>query len=355
EQAVEISSSRMPLQSKMPTPKDIEQPVEISSSRLPLQKEMPTPKDIEQPVEISSGRLPLQSKMPTPKDIEQPVEISSGRLPLQSKMPTPKDIEQQVEISSGRLPLQKEMPTPKDIEQPVEISSSRLPLQKEMPTPKDIDPSILHGLIKEPFHEKTLIMRQDNHRHDIPSTKISSSTSSLGNSPGKEMRRKATVTAGLNGDRGIVQKKTFTVQIPPNRPGSEIYAPSSLQSTEKPIVPINASVDFSRNMNREARQSISDEERSFAVKFGQLIAPPQGRRNYEEIPSSGIGKASIRPRSELPETASSPESKSTIKVSIGRIDVRSENKAVPPPQETSIPAPRLSLDEYLKRRNEGHL
>ncbi|MDD1751156.1 MAG: hypothetical protein LUO89_14940, partial [Methanothrix sp.] len=373
EQQVEVSSNQQPFQSKMPTPQDIEQSVEISSKRQPLQKEMPTLKDIEQSVEISSNQQPLQKEMPTPQDSEQSVEFSSSRQPLQKEMTTPKDIEQQVEISSKRQPFQRKMTTPKDIEQLVEISSNQQPFQSKMPTPQDIDPSILHSLIQEPFHEKTRIMRQDNPRQEIarskeplhaeerilrkedPSTKISSSTSSLGNSLGKEQGRKVTVTAGLNGDRGIVQKKTLTVPIPSNRPLSEIYVPSNPQSTEQSIAPINASVAFSRNMNREDRQSTSDEERSFAAKIGQLIASPQGRRNYEEIPSSRIGKASVRPRSELQETASSLESKSTIRVSIGRIDVRSENKAVPPPQETSIPAPRLSLDEYLKRRNEGHL
>jgi len=49
-----------------------------------------------------------------------------------------------------------------------------------------------------------------------------------------------------------------------------------------------------------------------------------------------------------------PFSSPTVRVTIGRIEVRAVMAPAPLPPKRSLPAtPRLSLEDYLKRRNGG--
>jgi hypothetical protein len=59
---------------------------------------------------------------------------------------------------------------------------------------------------------------------------------------------------------------------------------------------------------------------------------------------------SSAPRATLRET---PQQAPTIRVTIGRIDVRAVTAPAEPARETVRPQPRLSLDDYLKQRNRG--
>jgi len=45
----------------------------------------------------------------------------------------------------------------------------------------------------------------------------------------------------------------------------------------------------------------------------------------------------------------------TIRVTIGRIEVRAVSPPAPPPRQTKQPAPKMSLDDYLRSRNGGTL
>jgi hypothetical protein len=45
----------------------------------------------------------------------------------------------------------------------------------------------------------------------------------------------------------------------------------------------------------------------------------------------------------------------TIRVTIGRIEVRAVSPPEPPPRRTKQPTPKMSLDDYLRSRNGGTL
>lgn len=54
------------------------------------------------------------------------------------------------------------------------------------------------------------------------------------------------------------------------------------------------------------------------------------------------------------DSVTTPESKPTIRISIGRIEVRATTPPAPMPRAKTVqPAPTLSLDEYLKQRRPG--
>jgi len=55
-----------------------------------------------------------------------------------------------------------------------------------------------------------------------------------------------------------------------------------------------------------------------------------------------------------PENAFSRD-EPTIRVTIGRIEVRAVSPPAPPPRRTKQPAPKMSLDDYLRARNGGTL
>jgi hypothetical protein len=67
---------------------------------------------------------------------------------------------------------------------------------------------------------------------------------------------------------------------------------------------------------------------------------------YREAPQAIVADRRVT----VPASSSSP---STIRVSIGRIEVKAMMPPAPPPAspKPGRPAPRLSLEEYLKQRN----
>ena len=63
---------------------------------------------------------------------------------------------------------------------------------------------------------------------------------------------------------------------------------------------------------------------------------------------SALRHADSTPRVPASEQASGIQAAPTIKVTIGRIEVRAVSPPQLQPQETALPAPKLSLDDYLK-------
>jgi hypothetical protein len=70
-------------------------------------------------------------------------------------------------------------------------------------------------------------------------------------------------------------------------------------------------------------------------------------------------RVTVRERADSPARAATPETTSimqaapTIKVTIGRIEVRAVQPPATRAQETALPAPRMSLDDYLKSLSGG--
>jgi hypothetical protein len=98
------------------------------------------------------------------------------------------------------------------------------------------------------------------------------------------------------------------------------------------------------------------------------LADPRGERIEETgarrplVPRSALreesalpGLAVPSPRAPFAETGTAPAAEPVIRVTIGRIEVRAAAPA-PPPAPAARPAgPRLSLEDYLRRRGEGRM
>jgi hypothetical protein len=130
---------------------------------------------------------------------------------------------------------------------------------------------------------------------------------------------------------------------------------------EAPPVPIGHEVrrEGSRSVDRiahDGRQlSRGAENRGLPVErssdayaaIGRTGAPLTTRSHHERPePASQSARES---------TGASTRTEPTIRVSIGRIDVRAVSPPASPPRRTKQPAPKMSLDDYLRARNGGTL
>jgi hypothetical protein len=97
-------------------------------------------------------------------------------------------------------------------------------------------------------------------------------------------------------------------------------------------------------VSAEALEELAPEQR-------QPIVPRSALRRDPLVPLR-----SGSPRAEAQALAGSPPAaEPTIRVSIGRVEVRA-TAPTPPPAPAARPAgPRLTLEEYVRRRNEGGL
>jgi hypothetical protein len=98
---------------------------------------------------------------------------------------------------------------------------------------------------------------------------------------------------------------------------------------------------------------------------GALLVPAEGtphglpaEMNSPLVPLRGedlLGIRAGRKRVEDTGMDSPPASPPTVRISIGRVDVRAAiTKAEPRPEQPSAAVPRLSLEEYLRSRREDH-
>jgi hypothetical protein len=80
----------------------------------------------------------------------------------------------------------------------------------------------------------------------------------------------------------------------------------------------------------------------------QVRNASRGARVVQPERISALQHADSTPRVPAAEQAPAIQAVPTIKVTIGRIEVRAVSPPQSPPQETALPAPKLSLDDYLK-------
>ncbi len=92
-------------------------------------------------------------------------------------------------------------------------------------------------------------------------------------------------------------------------------------------------------------------ERIEATEAHRPLFPRSALREESALP----GLAVLSPRAMSAETGTAPAAEPVIRVTIGRIEVRAAAPA-PPPAPAARPAvPRLSLEDYLRRRGEGRM
>ena len=351
------------------------QPVEVLS-RPPFQEELQRSMDAQLSVADSSMTGTVQSTA-TSRQADHPVEVSSTP-PFREELHRSRDAEPFVADSSMTGTVQSAA-TSRQADHPVEVSSSP-PFREELHRSMDARPFVADSSMTGTV-QSAATSRQADHPDEVSSTppfreelqrSMNAQPSVAHLSTTGTMQREPRLAAGhsivssrLQPLRDGMQRsmeaqsfvadssKTGTMQSEAGQAtGHPAEISSKISSKEIPLRSIPP-----EEANEKLQSKIQEELLSFSSKLMPLIAPPQDRISYDAFPARGIGKASMRPGGNLAgaEASSSSESKSTIRVSIGKIEVRTENKAMPAPLEASIPSPRLSLDEYLKRRNEGQL
>ena len=72
---------------------------------------------------------------------------------------------------------------------------------------------------------------------------------------------------------------------------------------------------------------------------------------FKPVPEASPGPASLRPAAPRPEPMIEP--RPAVKIHIGRIDVWAVHQAPAPRVKPVSPAPKMTLDDYLRQRNEG--
>lgn len=81
------------------------------------------------------------------------------------------------------------------------------------------------------------------------------------------------------------------------------------------------------------------------------LVPRSALREESALP----GLAVPSPRAPSAETGTAPAAEPVIRVTIGRIEVRAAAPAPPPAPAPRPAGPRLSLEDYLRRRGEGRM
>jgi hypothetical protein len=100
---------------------------------------------------------------------------------------------------------------------------------------------------------------------------------------------------------------------------------------------------------RPSRQAtLSPTEAEIPEGIAQVRDASRGARVVRPERISALQHADSTPRVPASEQAPGTQVAPTIKVTIGRIEVRAVSPPQSQPQETALPAPKLSLDDYLK-------
>lgn len=98
---------------------------------------------------------------------------------------------------------------------------------------------------------------------------------------------------------------------------------------------------------RREREELRAEEASAAARRREPATPHAPQVTFRPAP--------VLPRRAPDEAPTAAAPAPTIQVTIGRVEVRATNAAAPPRQPgASAAAPRLSLEEYMRRRSGGH-
>ncbi len=158
--------------------------------------------------------------------------------------------------------------------------------------------------------------------------------------------------------------------VPGIRPAATPPTPSAPESSREQVKPgeaPSAAIRHEPEVRREGSRSVT----RVAYDGRGLSNGAEKRGRSMERPSDAYaaneraGAPPIRGRREQPESVShaagestsvsTRTEESTIRVSIGRIDVRAVSPPASPPRRTKQPAPKMSLDDYLRARSGGTL
>lgn len=108
---------------------------------------------------------------------------------------------------------------------------------------------------------------------------------------------------------------------------------------------LNTNTYLSENVRPAIKESILNTDAS---------GPAQNKSREYQSDFSGLGELK-KAYQDLQNKMLKAEASQVIKVTIGRIDIRAVSRQAPPALQTKVapPAPKMSLDEYLKKRNNS--
>lgn len=162
---------------------------------------------------------------------------------------------------------------------------------------------------------------------------------------------------------GIDQKKSRSIEKTISAdaviPLNTAIGPSAAYPSERAI--LDHSQPFSELRPGIADMSMDRNKGSYLVKAISIGSIPGGKSRGEQFKvrkAVDIHQEAQRSSDKAVSTLSDPNGKSSIQVTIGRIEVRAEKPHhAPSASPVCRPAPvsRLSLDEYLKQRSTGQL
>lgn len=171
-------------------------------------------------------------------------------------------------------------------------------------------------------------------------------------------RRQEDVSSGQQGG-GTEHEATSTIEvrttITPSEPlaeGTPVPARGEPPATRRNAEPTARAAQIPKGRRRRAgrlRRSIEDdsnEERSVERQVEQPLVrlPSLGEPGAIDAPSPVVQEDNF---------ADPSSSEATIRVTIGRIDVRAVPPPTPPQRRVERQAPRLSLDDYLRSQSGG--
>ena len=113
-----------------------------------------------------------------------------------------------------------------------------------------------------------------------------------------------------------------------------------------------------QRQSRDANQDVPVQAREFSEKFSETILAPDANTVVAPVQREAADATGAAPLSRAPAPQwrpAAPPQAPTVQVTIGRVEIRA---VTPPTISTARPAERpvaarLSLDEYLRQRNEG--
>lgn len=171
----------------------------------------------------------------------------------------------------------------------------------------------------------------------------SQSRLTLASSSEREEAGAASVSLSPREDRAAPHHPPAEIPLPPSPiiARQTLLIPASLAPTPPPPVSTG---------QRESRAALSDDGLLVHPTIATGVKPRADSEPADprepDASFDGIATPSL-------ESVAKPEPAPTIKITIGRVDVRAVMQPQPAPRPTPERRPALSLDEYLKQRSEG--
>lgn len=231
--------------------------------------------------------------------------------------------------------------------QPAQLSEQMRQLHAQPLTPQSIDDIAATETeeVKSPPPARERMRRTAQSERRLSDGDEAASTSSETNEPRAEPR----ITPPSSSIAFAQETLPPLHDTSPVTPRSQLQNDVATEPAVTLLMPLATSADAGQSSTSAATK---DERTSATPSLVETSARPQGVASPVNFDAAQAGRQlSDTERANKMEATAAP----TIRVSIGRIEVRAvaQQPQTAPPQQVSRPAPRISLDEYLRSQNGG--